>query len=189
MSYSTAAVVAILSILSLASADIYPGDAVFQNICQEIINSMAADSVPFKELVTVCSGWWGCTSTLQLRETLTKATICQRLVDRHTTSNEAYLGGAVTLIECTSAFAAPDPYGVEHWDQWYGRHCGAWRNVDNSGTVIQTFTDHSLRSLAGPGASPGFFRQDISLFNRPPCCNTAWTESGPSVSSIEPHPQ
>ena len=145
---------------------------------------MAADSVPFRDLVTVCSGWWGCVSTLQVRETLTKRAICRRLRRRHTRSNEAYLGGAgVMLRECRGAFDSPVSYGIAEWNKWYGRHCGSWRNVDtNTGAVTQTFPDHSLRSTAVPAASLGFYRQDVTFYRPGTCCNNAWTESGGTVS-------
>ena len=83
---------------------------------------MAADSVPFKELVN---------GALQVRETLTRASICLILTEYHrNTSNQAYLGGAgVALSECIGAFAAPDVYRVEQWNRWYGRHCGVWMKV------------------------------------------------------------
>lgn len=172
-----------LSLLGVGSADIYPGDADFQDICQEIINIVAANSVPFQDLVTVCSGWWGCISTLHVRETLTQTAICRRLVKRHTVSNQAYLGGSkVTLSECTGAFASPVSYEIADWNKWYGRHCGSWNNVDSStGMVSQTFIDHSLRSVAISVANLN--RQDVTFYSRPgTCCNDAWTESGGGVS-------
>ena len=38
----------LLTALSLCGADIYPGDGVFRNIHQEMINNVAADSIPLR---------------------------------------------------------------------------------------------------------------------------------------------
>ena len=174
-----------LSVAGITSADVYPGDTAFQSICQEIINNVAANSVTFWNLVTVCNPPWGCYGTLQERETLTRVNLCARLVQHNSYSNEAFLGGAeVTVGECMGAFNAPVSYGVAEWNMWTGRHCGVWRNVNSNGGVSLPFTDNSLRNAAGPSSSPGVYRQDLSLLNRPSCCNTAWTESGGAVSIL-----
>ena len=141
----------LLTLVSLGKADVYPGEAAFQNICQEIINDVTGNSIEFKELVTVCSGWWGCSSTLQIRETLTCATLCNRLTAQHNTKNAPYIGGAsVTSSECQSALLGPAIYGIPQWNNWSGRHCGTWRSTDSSGTVTQTFTDNALWNTAVP---------------------------------------
>ena len=63
------------ALLSLSKAYVYPEDAAFQNICQEIVYGVAGNSIEFKEFVTVCSGWWGGTSSLQICETITRQTL------------------------------------------------------------------------------------------------------------------
>ena len=157
----------LLTLVSLGKADVYPGEAAFQNICQEIINDVTGNSIEFKELVTVCSSWWGCSSTLQIRETLTRATLCNRLTAQHNTKNAPYIGGAsVTSSECQSALLGPAIYGIPQWNNWSGRHCGTWRSTDSSGTVTQTFTDNALWNTAVPSDGIQFVRQSVTFLTR-----------------------
>ena len=125
-----------LTLLSLDKADVYPGDAAFQNICQEIVDGVAGNSIEFKEFVTVCSGWWGCTSSLQICETIRRQTLCDRLTAQHYSNNAAYLGGTAILpSECQTALLTPSSYGIPEWNRRSGRHCVTWRSTDSSGTV------------------------------------------------------
>ena len=172
----------LLTLLSLGKADVYPGDAAFQNICQEIVDGVAGNLIEFKKLVTTCSGWLGCSSSLQIRETITRQTLCDRLTSKHNSNNAAYLGGtAISSSECQSALLAPASYGIPEWNRRSGRHCGTWRSTDSSGTVTQTFTDHALFSTAVQSGSIGVVRQSVTFLTRPSCCNDAWTESGGNV--------
>ena len=186
---SAATVVGVLgtllfTVLSPCKADIYPGDGAFQDICQEIIDDVAANAIPFRHLVTICGGWWGCTDHLQVYETLTRQELCDRLTNQHNTNNALYLGGAtVSSSECQAALLAPLFYTATEWNNWSGRHCGTWRSTDASGTVTQTFTDNALWNTAVPSSSVGFVTQSVTFLTRPgTCCDDAWNESGGLVS-------
>ena len=124
---------------------------------------MAGNSIEFKELVTVCSGWWGCSSTLQIRETLTRATLCNRLTAQHNTKNAPYIGASVTSSECQSALLGPATYRIPQWNNWSGRHCGTWRSTDSSGTVTQTFPDNAPWNTAVPSDGIQFVRQSVTF--------------------------
>ena len=182
VSASTVSVVGVLllSLLSLSMADIYPGDGGFQVICQEIIDDVAGNLITFRELVP-CTGS-SCSNQLQVREYLTRASLCNRLTAQHNSKNAAYLGGAtVSSSQCQAALNAPAFYGTTEWNNWSGRHCGTWRSTDSSGTVTQTFTDHALWNTAA--LSGGFARQTVTFLTRS-CCTEGWNESGGTVSQL-----
>ena len=179
-------VVVFLSTLSLTQADIWPGDDGFYDICVEIIDDVNGNSIPFRELVRSCTGWWSwrrC-NYLQVRETLTRATLCNRLTAQHNTKNAPYIGRAsVTSLECQSALLGPAIYGIPEWNNWSGRHCGTWRSTDSSGTVTQTFTDNAFWNTAVPSDSIPFVRQSVTFLTRAgTCCDNGWNESGGTVS-------
>lgn len=177
-----------LSTLSLTRADIWPGDGGFYDICVEIINDVNANSIRFRELVKSCtSTWWWktCTNNIQVRETLTQATLCNRLTDQHNTNNAAYIGGAsVSSSECQAALNGPALYGIPEWNNWSGRHCGTWKSTDSSGTVTNTFTDNALWNTAVPSDGILYVRQSVTFLTRPgTCCDDGWNESGGTVSN------
>ena len=165
----------LITVISVSKADDYPGDAGFQAICQEIIDDVTADSIPFRRL--------GAGGVLIIHETPTKYALCQRLTTRHNSKNAAYLGGSmVNIPECVGAFAAPVTYGLAEWNNWAGLHCGAWRNVDEYCVVTQTFTDHARWNNAVTTTS-GFYRQEVNFLSRTdPCCLNGWNEAGGTVS-------
>ena len=170
----------LLLVLGLSRADIYPGDGGFQDICEEIIDDVAGNAIPFRHLVTICGG-------LQVYETVTQQELCDRLTDQHNTKNAVYLDGAmVDSSECLTALSNPLFYAAAEWNNWSGRHCGTWKSTDASGTVTQTFTDHALWNTAVPSASVGFVTQSVTFLTRPgTCCDDAWNESGGTVSHIK----
>lgn len=172
--------VLLISFLSISRADIYPGDGGFQAICQEIIDDVAANSIPFRQL--------GSNGQLYVQETLTRAALCRRLTAQHNAKNSFYLGGAiVSTAECVAALTAPTPYGISDWNNWAGRHCGVWKSTDQSGSVTQTFTDHALWMNAAVTSS-GFYRQNVIFVSRTQsCCVNGWNEAGGTVSKAIPN--
>ena len=167
----------IFSILAAQSkADIWPGSGGFYTICQEILSDVASDAIRFRQSFDYN----------QIREVLSKAQLCNRLVDQHNVHNMAYLGGAgVGYSECEDALDLNPPllYGIDEWDNWSGRHCGSWRTIDDDGIVSLPHTDHALWNPAAVPFGSAFRRQSVTFLTRSgTCCDNGWNESGGTVS-------
>ena len=181
MGLCTTFMVVALLLMTTTRADVWPGQAGYDAICQEIIDDTEANIIPFRRLVRSCSGWWGwrCRNKLETRETLSRLRLCNRLVQQHNTYNSAFLSGAnVSSFQCLTAFSSPALYGVAQWNNWAGRHCGTWTNTAGSGA----FDDEAYWNTAVPSPNIGYHRQAVT-FDRPgTCCDSGWNESGGSVS-------
>ena len=173
----------LITVFDQTAADVWPGRDTYDAICLEIINDAAANAIPFRRLVRTCSGWWWwetCRNRPEVHETVSRFTLCDRLVQQHNSYNQALLGvAALTVFECHNALSSPAHYGIVEWNNWSGRHCGTWTSTAGSGG---TFNDEAYWSTAVPAANIGFYRQDVT-FDRPGiCCDDAWNESGGDVS-------
>ena len=194
----------VLSMLNLMKADIWPGQRIYDEICLEIINDAAADSIPFRKLTT-CFVWWGIPiKCLQVHEITSREDLCKRLIQQHNSYNSlslevgesavsgsgqentaseelptiSFIDMSVTTTECLAAFRSPTRYGVHEWNKWSGRHCGTWWSTDDD----TEYTINALWSSPFNSAKVGFLRQDV-LFDRPgECCDDSWNESGGNVS-------
>lgn len=177
------AVALLLTVFDPAAADIWPGRSTYDGICLEIINDAAANSIPFRKLVTTCSGWWwwrSCRNQLVVQETISRFTLCNRLVQQHNTYNQVFIGGvSLTTSVCQTALNSPARYSISEWNNWSGRHCGTWTSTTGSG---ETFNDEAYWSTAVPAANIGFYRQDVTFDRSGSCCDDAWNESGGNVS-------
>ena len=163
--------------LGISKADIWPGDGGFYTICLEILNDVSGDAIRFRQSFDY----------MDIRETLSRFQLCDRLTTQHNTHNSVYLGGAgVTNSECVAALNSPLSYDTAEWNNWSGRHCGSWRSIGEDGTVGSPDTDHALWNTAVP--SGAYQRQSVTFLTRPgTCCDDGWNESGGTVSKEAIH--
>ena len=170
----------LLSIICLAQADQWPGDAGFDDICREIIDDVAGNAIPFRRLVRTCTGswWWRrCCYQLQVHETISRAELCNRLTTQHNLHTASFLGGnTVYSYQCQNALASPKLYAASDWNEWSGRHCGTWTTTTGA---LEVFEDEAVWSSA-ISSFFGYNRQDVYFVDRN-CCNDGWNESGGSV--------
>ncbi|CAI8024977.1 hypothetical protein GBAR_LOCUS14471 [Geodia barretti] len=106
---------------------------------------------------------------------MTQRQLCDRLVIQHNTHNYDYLG-IVSSDECFGALNSPDFYSSASWNNWRGRHCGHWRSTGN-GVVGSPERDDALWEYAHLSYGV-YYRQNVDFFQRPPCCQDGWNESG-----------
>lgn len=158
----------LISMLGISKADIWPGDGGFYDICLEILDDVSGDAIRFRQSFDYTD----------IRETLSRFQLCNRLTTQHNTHNSVYLGGAgVTNSECVAALNSPLSYDTAEWNNWSGRHCGSWRSIGGGGAVGSPDTDHALWNTAVP--SGAYQRQSVTFLTRPgTCCDDGWNESG-----------
>ena len=172
-----------LTVINQTTADVWPGRNIFDEICLEIVDDVASNHIPFRRLVRTCSSWWwwhSCSNQLQIHETVSRFSLCDRLVRQHNTHNQAFLGWtSLAIFQCEAAFSSPARYGQAEWNNWSGRHCGTWTSTVGGG---ERFNDEAYWSTAVPAANFGFYRQDVTFDRSGTCCDDAWNESGGNVS-------
>ena len=167
----------LLLTVSTSLADVFPLGSGYGDICQEIINGVTINSIEFKQRDPPCPQL-NCPPA----ETISRATLCQRLTVVHNTYAAPYIGYTVSWWECMAALASPQPYVAADWNKWAGKHCGKWRQIDMSGTFVDNAVWHPATVTNNPSTGETFYRQNV-LFDRPGvCCDDGWNESGGSVS-------
>ena len=170
----------ILAMAGSSSADVYPGDDAFDELCREISINVTKNSIHLWELKKECKGWWsGCTYYLKVRDVLTKASICNKLTAQHNSHNAAYIDGVtISSTQCVAAMTAPKFYNAENWNEWSGKHCGTWKSTNAKGAVTMTFIDNAQWYSAQPMGI--YFRQSVKFLTRK-CCTAGWNASGGKV--------
>lgn len=133
MSRTVAAGAAIVLFLFSHSvrSDVYPGDTQYNQICEWIVNNVAANSIPLYQYNLGSSP-----------ATYNRNQLCTELTHRHNygssggapqTNSEFLLGsssGYISGTACASAMASPSASGYQSssagWQSWAGIHQGSW---------------------------------------------------------------
>ena len=160
-------------------ADIFPGSTRYHDICLEIINGVASNSIEFKQRYPPCP-----LLNCQPAETISRSVLCQRLVSVHNVHAASYIGGIfIYPWDCLTALASTQPYLAADWSNWAGKHCGKWWQIDGSGSVfVDNAVWHSPTTTYDIATGETFYRQDVVFDRYGTCCDDGWNESGGTVS-------
>ena len=167
--------IVVFSVLGVCWADYWPGDTEFQTICRTIIDEVNSNQIRRRGREFINRRY-----EIVVHETMTQRQLCDRLVIQHNTHNYDYLG-IVSSDECFGTLNSPDFYSSASWNNWRGRHCGHWRSTGN-GVVGSPERDDALWEYAHLSYGV-YYRQNVDFFQRPPCCQDGWNESGGTVST------